>query len=52
MTVFNSFLGNSIKTRISVVDFLKEGLVQVALRKAVIIDPFVEHFKTVLYGRS
>ena len=52
VTSFNSTLGNFIKNYISVAVFLKEGLLQVALRKAVVIGPFVERFKEVLYERS
>ena len=49
---FNSTLGDSIKNYISIVVFLKEGLVQVPLRKASAIAPFVERFTAVLYERS
>ena len=35
-----------------VVVFLKEGLVEVALQKAVVIGPFVKLFKEALYERS
>ena len=52
LTGFNSTFGNSVKSCISEEAFLKEGLVQVALGKAAVIDPFVELFKAVLYERS
>ena len=48
LTHFNSTLGNSIKSYISVVVFLKKGVVRDTLQKAVATGPFVEHFKAVL----
>ena len=52
LAIFNSTLNTSIKISIFVVVFLKEGLVHVALQKAVVIDPFVDLFKEVLYKWS
>ena len=49
---FNSTLSNSIKNYITVVVFLKEGLVQVALRMTVVIGSIVKRFKAVLYERT
>ena len=49
---FNSTFSNYIKNYISVVVFLKEGLVQNALRKTVVTGTFIERFKAVLYKRS
>ena len=44
LTNFKSTLGNSIKSYISVIVFLKESLVQLALWKAVVIGFSVERF--------
>ena len=52
MTRSNSTIGNSVKNCISVVFLFVEGLVQVALRKVIVIYPLLEHFKVVLYERS
>ena len=48
LTNFKSTLGNSIKSYISVIVFLKESLVQLALWKAVVIG----FFRRVLYNWS
>lgn len=52
LTNFKSTLGNSIKNYISIVVFLLKSGVRFALRKVVVIAPFLERFKAVLYERS